>query len=65
MRKPEPRAKTRAPNRCLRVRLEARLKKTRIPVQIDIGFGDAVHPAPLEIDFSCLLTELPVAPVGA
>jgi hypothetical protein len=49
----------------LRVRLESRLKATRIPIQIDIGFGDAVHPDPLEIDFPCLLPELPAAHVRA
>lgn len=33
------------------VRLEARLKNTRIPILIDIGFGDPVHPAPLDLDY--------------
>ena len=33
----------------VRVRLEARLGQARIPVQVDIGFGDAVVPAPARI----------------
>ncbi len=39
----------------LRLRLEARLGNARIPVQIDIGFGDAVTPAPEEITFPAIL----------
>jgi hypothetical protein len=39
----------------LRVRLEARLGKARIPLQIDIGFGDAVTPAPEQITYPTLL----------
>lgn len=30
----------------VRVRLEARLQEARIPVQVDVGFGDAIVPAP-------------------
>jgi hypothetical protein len=30
-----------------RVQLEARLSDARIPVQVDVGFGDAVGPAPV------------------
>ena len=39
----------------LRVQLEARLAGARIPVQVDIGFGDAVTPAPEAITFPALL----------
>ncbi len=39
----------------IRVRLEARLGTGRIPLQIDIGSGDAVTPAPEETDFPALL----------
>ncbi len=39
----------------IRVTLEARLANVRIPVQTDIGFGDAVTPAPLEVEFPSLL----------
>jgi predicted nucleotidyltransferase component of viral defense system len=39
----------------VRVTLTARLGRSRIPVQIDIGFGDAVTPPPSEIEFPALL----------
>ena len=39
----------------VRVRLEARLGNVRIPLQIDVGFGDAIVPAPEELDFPTLL----------
>lgn len=39
----------------LRIRLEARLGNARIPIQIDIGFGDAVTPGPEEITYPTLL----------
>jgi hypothetical protein len=43
------------------IRTTAHLGRTRIPVQIDIGFGDAVTPAPAEIEFPPLLdTPAPV-----
>lgn len=38
-----------------RITLEARLEKVRIPLQVDIGFGDIVTPKPDEIDFPSLL----------
>jgi predicted nucleotidyltransferase component of viral defense system len=44
-----------------RVALQALLGETRIPLQIDIGFGDAVTPAPVESAYPVLL-EFP-APV--
>jgi hypothetical protein len=39
----------------VRVRLEARLAEARIPVQVDVGFGDAVTPAPARMDYPTLL----------
>ncbi|MGN1285214.1 MAG: nucleotidyl transferase AbiEii/AbiGii toxin family protein [Bradyrhizobium sp.] len=39
----------------VRVRTQALLGKSRLPVQIDIGFGDAVTPAPEELEFPPLL----------
>lgn len=39
----------------IRVTLEARLGNARIPIQCDVGFGDAVTPAPEEIEFPALL----------
>jgi hypothetical protein len=38
-----------------RLKAVAFLEKTRISVTIDIGFGDAVAPAPMDIDFPSLL----------
>jgi hypothetical protein len=40
----------------LHVRFEARLKNIRIPILIDIGFGDVIHPAALDIDYPRLPT---------
>lgn len=39
----------------IRVTLEARLENARVPLQVDIGFGDVVTPAPEEVDFPALL----------
>lgn len=39
----------------LRVQLEARLANVRIPVQVDLGFGDAVTPGPETVTFPRLL----------
>lgn len=44
-----------------RVRLEAVLSKARVRMQIDIGFGDLIVPAPTKIEYPTLL-ELP-API--
>lgn len=41
--------------RGLRVKLIARLGKADIPLQIDLGTGDAVTPGPVEADFPTLL----------
>jgi len=38
-----------------RIKLIAMLGKARIPLQIDVGFGDAVTPAPQEISFPTML----------
>jgi hypothetical protein len=44
----------------IRVRVPASLDGARAPLQIDIGFGDAVDPAPVETDFPAMLeTESP------
>jgi hypothetical protein len=43
----------------VRIKLTARLASIRIPVQIDIGFGDAVTPAAVELDFPVLLADTP------
>ena len=45
----------------VRVRFHATLAKARIPMQIDIGFGDVIVPGPTEVEYPTLL-DLP-APV--
>jgi hypothetical protein len=47
----------------LRVRMDA--KNIVIPILIDIGFGDIVHPAALDIDYPRLLDDLPAAHIRA
>jgi predicted nucleotidyltransferase component of viral defense system len=39
----------------VRVTLLARLGKARVPIQVDIGFGDAVTPTPVQMSFPTLL----------
>jgi predicted nucleotidyltransferase component of viral defense system len=39
----------------VRVLLEARLANARIPLQIDVGFGDVITPAPVEVEYPTLL----------
>lgn len=39
----------------VRIRLTANLAQARIPIQVDIGFGDFVSPAPQDIDYPTLL----------
>ncbi len=39
----------------IRLRIEARLGNARIPLQIDIGFGDAITPGPQAVDYPTLL----------
>lgn len=41
--------------RGVRVRVTGALERARIPTQIDIGFGDAVTPAPVETQYPALL----------
>ncbi|MDP3738279.1 MAG: nucleotidyl transferase AbiEii/AbiGii toxin family protein [Hyphomonadaceae bacterium] len=43
----------------LHIRFDARLKNIRIPILIDVGFGDVIHPAALDIDYPCLLADFP------
>lgn len=45
-----------------RIRLVARLENVRIPLQIDIGFGDAITPDPQQAQYTVLLSSLP-API--
>jgi predicted nucleotidyltransferase component of viral defense system len=39
----------------IRLRIDARMGSARIPLQIDIGFGDAVTPGPQEVTYPTLL----------
>lgn len=39
----------------VRVRFHATLAKARIPMQIDIGFGDVIVPSPAEIEYPTML----------
>jgi predicted nucleotidyltransferase component of viral defense system len=48
-----------------RVRLDARLGTAVIALQVDIGFGDVIHPAPKELDYPCLIDDLPSAHIRA
>jgi predicted nucleotidyltransferase component of viral defense system len=43
----------------VRVRLDAQLAGARIPVQVDVGFGDAVWPAPVREALPSLLDQEP------
>jgi hypothetical protein len=43
----------------LRARLTAKLGNARIPMQLDVGFGDAVTPAADEVEYPVLLNGLP------
>lgn len=43
----------------VRVTMRARLGRADLPVQMDVGFGDAVDPRPIEIELPTMLT-LPV-----
>lgn len=49
----------------LRVRFDAKLKNIVIPILIDIGFGDVIHPAALDTDYPRLLADLPAANIRA
>ena len=43
----------------VRVTLQGKLDSARCPVQIDIGFGDAVVPGPDEVHYPIILGEMP------
>jgi hypothetical protein len=48
-----------------RVKLLATLEQARIPLQVDIGFGDPVTPAAEQIDYPVLLEDLNPPRLGA
>jgi hypothetical protein len=43
----------------IRVTLTAHLSAARIPLQVDVGFGDDVIPAPIEVPYPTLLDQPP------
>ncbi|MGH7068461.1 MAG: nucleotidyl transferase AbiEii/AbiGii toxin family protein [Acetobacteraceae bacterium] len=47
----------------IRLTLKGRLGTAIVPVQVDIGFGDVVYPAPSRKNFPGLLPDLPAAEV--
>lgn len=48
-----------------RLRLDAKLGTAIIPLQIDIGFGDVVHPAPKVVEYPSLIADFPAARLRA
>ena len=48
----------------VRVRTTATIAGARVPIQVDIGFGDAVTPAPVEIDYPDVAGQPRAAPSG-
>ena len=48
----------------IRLRIEARLGNARLPLQIDIGFGDAITPGPQAVTYPTLL-EFPAPQLNA
>lgn len=49
----------------IRAVMQARLGEARIHVQIDVGFGDAITPGALELEFPTLLHDMPTPKVLA
>jgi hypothetical protein len=48
----------------VRIRTQATIDGARIPIQVDVGFGDVITPGPIEIDYPALL-DAPTARVRA
>jgi predicted nucleotidyltransferase component of viral defense system len=49
----------------VRVRLMAKLKRARIPLQVDVGLGDAVEPQPEDVQLPVMLPEMPAPKLKA
>jgi len=49
----------------LRIKLITRLAQARIPLQVDVGFGDAVTPDAALVDYTSLLETLPAPRIRA
>jgi len=43
----------------LRAKLVARLGAARCPIQLDVGFGDAITPDPQEVEYPTILSDVP------
>jgi predicted nucleotidyltransferase component of viral defense system len=43
----------------MRIRIEATLGRSRIPLPIDVGFGNAIQPPPVDVQFPTLLDDPP------
>lgn len=41
----------------VRISFEGKLERAKIPMQLDIGFGDSITPAPMEIEYPVLLDQ--------
>jgi hypothetical protein len=48
-----------SPHQGIRIRLEARLGRTRIPLQLDVGFGDAAGARAVDLEYPTLLGHAP------
>lgn len=49
------RIKERSEYEGVRIRFNATLAKARIPMQIDVGFGDMIVPKPTEVEYPAML----------
>jgi hypothetical protein len=49
----------------VRIELKATLDGARLSLQVDIGFGDAVNPAPVAVSYPVLLADLPAPQLRA
>lgn len=43
----------------VRVRMTATIAGARVPIQVDVGFGDAITPKPIEVEYPALLDAPP------
>lgn len=49
----------------LRIEWQATLERARIPMRIDIGFGNRIEPGPREVEYPPLLADLPAPRIRA
>lgn len=48
----------------VRIKLRAMLGSVRIPIQVDVGFGDAITPAPETHDYPAMLPDMPTVRIN-